>query len=85
MNNLFSPTGLASHPGGTLNVEVIGILVRNFLENPKKYPNFDFKPLKILKLQFLGLFLGLFWEKLLQFSKNFPEDPKKYQNQNFIP
>ena len=36
-------------------------------------------------MQFLGTFLGLFWEKLLQFSKNFPKDPKKYHNQNFIP
>ena len=33
-------------PGGTLNVEVIGMLVEIVLENPKKYPNFDFKPLK---------------------------------------
>ena len=39
-----------SNPGGTLNVEVIGMLVGNFLENPKKYPDFDFKPLKIPKL-----------------------------------
>ena len=31
---------------GTLNVEVIGMLVGIFLENPKKYPDFDFKPLK---------------------------------------
>ena len=61
------------------------MLVGNFLKNPKKYPDFNFKPLKIPKLQFLGPFLGLFWEKWLQFSENFPEDPKKYQNQNFIP
>ena len=61
--------------GGTLNVEVIGMLVGNFLENPKKYPDFD------LKLQFLGLF----WEKWLPFSRNFPEDAKKYQNHNFLP
>ena len=33
-------------PGGTLNVEVIGMFVGNFLENPKKYPDFDFKPQK---------------------------------------
>ena len=38
-------------PGGTLNVEMIGVLVGN-LENPKKYPDLDFKPLKIPKLQF---------------------------------
>ena len=35
-----------------LNVEVIGMLVGIFLKNPKKYPDFDFKPLKIPKLQF---------------------------------
>ena len=35
----------------TPNVEVIGMLIRIFfLENHKKYPNFDFKPLKILRL-----------------------------------
>ena len=28
-----------SRGGGTLNAEVIGMLVRNVLENPKKYPN----------------------------------------------
>ena len=39
--------------GGTLNVEVIGMLVGNsVLENAKKYPDFDFKPLKIPELQF---------------------------------
>ena len=42
-------------PGqGILNVEVIHRYARQklFLENPKKYPDFDFKPLKIPKLQF---------------------------------
>ena len=34
--------------GGTLNVEVIGMLVGNVLENPKKYS--DFKALKIPKV-----------------------------------
>ena len=67
--------------GGTLNVEVIGMLVGNFFWRTLKYPDFDFKPLKIPKLQ-LG---GLFWGKWLPFSKNFPKDPKNYQNQNFIP
>ena len=43
---------MLKNPGGTLNVEVIGILVGNFLENPKKYPDFDFKLLKIPKSQF---------------------------------
>ena len=43
---------LCDPPGGTLNVEVIGMLVGNFLQSPKKYPDFDFKHLKIPKLQF---------------------------------
>ena len=34
------------NPGGTLNVEVMGMLVGNFFGNPKKYPDFDLKPLK---------------------------------------
>ena len=33
-------------PGGTLNVEVIGMLVGNCFGNPKQYPDFDFKLLK---------------------------------------
>ena len=44
----------AKIPGGgggrNLNVEVIGMLVGNFLENPKKYSDLDFKALKIPKL-----------------------------------
>ena len=32
--------------GGTLNIEKIGMLVGNVLENPKNYPDFDFKHLK---------------------------------------
>ena len=32
--------------------EVVGMLIGIFLENPKKYSDFDFKPLKIPKLQF---------------------------------
>ena len=56
--------------GGTLNVEVIGMLVGTFFyKTLKKYPDFDFKLLKIPKLQFLELF----WEKWLPFSKHFPE------------
>ena len=48
---------LGGEGGGTLNVKVIGMLVGNFfLENTKKYPDFDFKPLKIPILQFWGLF-----------------------------
>ena len=66
---------------GTLNAEVIGMLVGIFLENPKKYPDFDFKPLKNTQISILGAVLG----KWLPFSKTFPENPKKYQNQNFIP
>ena len=37
---------IETESGGALNVEVTGMLVGNFLENPKKYPDFDFKPLK---------------------------------------
>ena len=44
--------------GGTLNVEVIGMLVENFLENPKKYPEFDFKPLKNTQIIILRAVLG---------------------------
>ena len=47
---------LKSRGGGALNVEVIGMLVEIFLENPKKYPDFDFESLKIPKLQFLEPF-----------------------------
>ena len=37
----------SQNPGGdTLNVEVIGMLVGNFLENSKKYSDLDFKALK---------------------------------------
>ena len=42
---------LESPRGITLNVEVIGMLVEIFLENPKKYPDFDFKPLKNTQIQ----------------------------------
>ena len=58
---------------GTLNVEVIGMLVGNFLENPKKYPDFDFNPLKNTQIAILRAVLG---ELAWPFSKNFPEDPK---------
>ena len=34
------------NPGGTLNVEVIGMLVGNFFGNPKKYSYLDSKALK---------------------------------------
>ena len=56
-----------------------------FLENPKKYSDFDFKPLKNTKIAILRAVLRAILEKWLLFSKTFPEDPKKYQNQNFIP
>ena len=36
--------------GGTPDVEVIGMLVRNFFGKPLKYPDFDFKHLKIPRL-----------------------------------
>ena len=38
------------HPEGTLNAEVLGMLIGNFQENHKKYPDFNFKYLKIPKL-----------------------------------
>ena len=47
------------------------------MENAKKYPDFDFKPLKTdTQIAIFRAVLGLFWEKLLQFSKYFLEDPK---------
>ena len=55
---LYQTSGVFGARGGTLNVEVIGMLVGIFLENPKKCPDFDLKPLKIPKLQFWGLFWG---------------------------
>ena len=49
------------NPGGegTLNVKVTGMLVGNFLENPKKYPDFDFKPTQILRVV-LGKMASIF-------------------------
>ena len=44
--------------GGTLNVAVTGMLVGNFLENPKKYPDFDFKPLQNTQIAILRAVLG---------------------------
>ena len=44
----------------------------SFLENPKKYSDFDFKPLKNTKIAIFRAVLG----KWLPFSKNFPKDPK---------
>ena len=62
----FCEIGWPRIPGGrTLNVEVIGMLVGNFLENPKRYPKFDFKPLKNTEIAIFRAVLGLFWEKWL--------------------
>ena len=51
-------------------MEVIGMLVGNFLENPKKYPDFDFKPQK--NTQILRAVLKLFWETGCLFSNLTP-------------
>ena len=67
--------------GVTLNVEVIGMLVGNFLESPKIYPDFDFKTPKYPNCNFEGSF----GKMAFHFSKHFPETPKNYQNQNCIP
>ena len=40
------PTSVGRGGGGTLNVEMMCMLVGNFFENSKKYPDFDFKHLK---------------------------------------
>ena len=58
--------------GGTLNVEVIGMLIGNFfLENPKKYPNFDFKPLKNTQIAIFRAVLG----KIVSIFKKFSRRP----------
>ena len=47
MTNVSVPLKTLKARGGALNVEVIGMLVGTFLENPKtEYPDFDLKPLK---------------------------------------
>ena len=76
---------VAIRGGGTLNVEVIGMLVGNFLENPKKYPDFDFKPLENTQIAILRAVLRAVLGEMASIFQKFPEDPKRYQNQNFIP
>ena len=56
-------------PRGTLNVEVTSMLVGNFLENPKKYPDFDFKPLKNTRIAILRAVLGKIAYIFQKFSK----------------
>ena len=68
--------------GGTLNVEARRKSFWKTLNNTQILISNLYK---IPKLQFLGLFWGLFWEKWLPFPKQFPEDPLKNQNHNFIP
>ena len=47
LDNISVIISMKKSRGGTLNVEVIGMLVGIFfLENPEKYPDFDFKTLK---------------------------------------
>ena len=57
--------------GGHCNVEVIGMIVGNFFwKNPKKYPDFDFKPLKIPQLRaVLRAFLGKMASSFKKFSR----------------
>ena len=63
-------------PGGTLNVEVIGMLVRNlFLENPKKYPDFDFKPLKNTQIAILRAVLRAVFGKMTSIFQKFSRRP----------
>ena len=52
--------------GGTLNVEVIGMLVGIFLENPKKYSDFDFKPIKNAQIAIFRAVLRAVWGKIFQ-------------------
>ena len=58
---------------GTLNVEVISMLVENVIENPKKYPDFDFKPLKNTQIAIfravLRAVLGKIASIFLKFSR----------------
>ena len=55
--------------GGTLNVDVAGMLVGNFLENPKNYPGFDFKPLKNTEIAVLRAILGKMASIFQKFSR----------------
>ena len=74
---------------GTLDIEMIGMLVINFWEISEKYAEFDFKHLKVPRLL-------VQYPKNTEFTENFLEtfrfysiksrldgkraDPKKYQN-----
>ena len=58
-------------PGGTLNVEVICMLVVHFVENPKKYPDFDFKPLKNTQIAILRAV----WGKIASIFQKFSRRP----------
>ena len=58
--------------GGTLNVEVIGMLVGTFLENSKKPWDFDFKPLKNIQIAIFRAVLG----KMDSIFQKTPEIPK---------
>ena len=55
--------------GGTLNVEVIGMLVENFLKISKKYPDFDFKPLKTTQIAILRDVFGKIASIFQKFSR----------------
>ena len=68
-NESFNQEGLNPGGGGTLNVEVIGMLVRIFSENPKKYPDFDFKPLKNTQIAIFRVVLGKMASIFQKFSR----------------
>ena len=75
--------------GDTLNEEVIGMLVGIFLENPKKYEDFDFKAVKNTQIAIFRAVLGAVLGKMASiFQKLFQKSlkntkirilyPKKY-------
>ena len=61
--------------GGTLNVEVIGMLVGNFFGNPKKYPNFDFKALKNTQIAIFRAVFRAVLGKIASIFQNFSRRP----------
>ena len=61
--------------GGTLNVEVIGMLVGIFLENPKKYPDFDFKSLKNTQIAIFRVVLKAVLGRMASIFQKFSRRP----------
>ena len=62
-------------PGGTLNVEVIDMVVGNFLENPKKYPHFDFKPQNNTQIAIFRVAFRAALGKMASIFQNFSRRP----------